>query len=694
MLKRIIQRLRTIKSRRPKQNGANLGIRGISVKLVAAFFIPVIFIIMLGVISYNKASYGIVNNYKAVVEETIIATGNYFEIGFKSIASTVAQLAADEKMNDPSEYGSYKSIHKSIIAKLQTDDLISNIHVFSDDNVAISTKVGAIKDDIYSDFIANEGMMFADNTDFIWVGGHPFIDTKFKTQNSQYALSIIEKITDSSGFSGKGGKAVGFIVADVRIEAILDVLKGFDWGIGSYSAFITTDGREINNTTDNKPIFITEDFYQDAITGEDKSGLKEVKYDGKQYIFIFSKVNTSNSMVCGLIPMSLIKRQASEIKTLTFLLVIIAAIIAILIGTILAANISRVTRMMVDIFGKAAKGDLTSTISVNRKDEFALLADSTNHMLTSVKELIEKVNSVSSTVSASSHNVKESTNDLYQTTKEITQAIEEIEIGMVNQSSDTENCLKQMGILSEKVNMVYQNAEKIEHIALDSGRITGNGIILINDLHNKSVATADITKSVITVIEELAQESKSIEKIIGVINDIARQTNLLSLNASIEAARAGAAGKGFAVVADEIRKLADQSLVASKQIQNIIKNIDDRTKDTVNTARKAEEIVELQGMALTKTIDAFQDINERVENLASTLQEITSEVGEIEKVKDVTLKAMADISAVLEETVASAEQITATANNQLSAVHNLNNTVSILSNNTNTLDNAIKTFKV
>jgi methyl-accepting chemotaxis protein len=694
MVKQIIRRLGLRKLSKPKPKSVRLGIRGISVKLVGAFIIPVIFIILLGVISYNKALYGIVSNYKAAVNETMVATSKYFEIGFKSIASTVAQLAADEKVKDPAEYGSYKSVHKSIIAKLQTDELISNIHVFSIDKVGISTKAGAMKEDIYSEFIKQDGTMFQDDTDVIWVGNHPYIDSKFKTPNSQYGVSIIQKITDSSGFSGTGGNAVGFIVADVRIEIITDILNGFGWGDGSFSAFITTDGREINNTKDNTPIFITESFYQDTVKDTKESGLKNVNYEGKDYLFFYSKVNTSNSVICGMIPKALIEKQASDIKVLTIILVVIAAIIAILIGTILAANVSRVTRMMIDAFTKAANGDLTSKISVKRKDEFALLANSINYMLESVKELIEKVNSVSSTVSESSLNVKDTTNDLYQTTKEITQALEEIGVGMVYQSTDTDNCLKQMGSLSDKVSMMYQNAEKIELIAIDSGKITGDGIVLINDLHDKSVATSDITKTVIAEIEALSKESKSIESIIGVMNDIAEQTNLLSLNASIEAARAGDAGKGFAVVADEVRKLADQSLMASKQIQTIITKINNRTKETVHTARKAEEIVELQGIALNNTINVFNDINTRVGNLASTLQDITIEVGEIEKVKDVTLKAMTDISAVLEETVAGTEQIKTAANNQLAAVHNLNGTVGILSNDTNTLDNAIKTFKI
>lgn len=256
-----------------------LGIRGIRAKLLVAFAIPVLFIIALGIISYNKALYGIVNHYEDAVQETMVATGKYFVLGFKSIDATATQLSVDDKLQDPAEFGSYKGVHKSIIAKMAADKFISNIHVFSVKGVEISTKTGAMKEDIYTEFISSEeGKLFQEKTDTIWVGTHTFIDTKFKTDRSKYGLSVMKKIKNSSGFSGDNGEVIGFIIIDINLDAVQEVLNGFHWGEGSIAGFITSDGREINNLKDKGQVFSSQSFYQNALVSSDSSGSSYVTY--------------------------------------------------------------------------------------------------------------------------------------------------------------------------------------------------------------------------------------------------------------------------------------------------------------------------------------------------------------------------------------------------------------------------------
>ena len=671
----------------------SLGLKGIKVKLLIAFVIPVMFIIALGMISYQKALYGMVHNYEISMQETIVATGKYLDMGFKSIAATATQLSVDDNLKDPAEFGSYKGIHKSIIAKMAADNFVSNIHVFSADGVEISTKAGATKEDIYSGFIASEeGKLLNKDTDVIWVGSHPYLDSKFNTNASKYSLSVIKKITDSKGFSEAKGNEIGYITIDVSQDAVNDVLNGFQWGDGSISGFVTSDAREMNNSAESNPIFLSQTFYQAAFEGAELSGSEYVTYQEAQYLFFYSKIINSGAMVCGLIPRALIVKQAFDIKIITIIVVMIASLIAILIGTVIATGIGNTIKQMVATLTKAAQGDLTSEIKVKRRDEFYILAHHMNLMISSMRTLIKQVTLVSGTVSLSSENVKQTASELYIEAKDISTAIDEIELGMENQASDTEDCLKQMSTLSERLNLVNISAGEIEKITKQAQGVTTDGIYIIQDLHEKAQATSDITQSVISNIEALEAESKSISDIVLVMNEIAEQTNLLSINASIEAARAGDAGRGFAVVAVAVRSLADKSITASNQIQSIIKNIMDRTKATVLSAKNAENIVDKQSEALEKAVTVFHDINTHVEGLAETLKGITSEVSDIDKIKDRTLKSMTDISAVVEETVAVTEQINASANNQLNAVCNLNITVEKLLKDTLLLDEAVTTF--
>lgn len=678
-----------------KDKKASYGIRGIRIKLLAAFAIPVLFIIVLGYLSYQKALTGIVSNFENAVRETVGADGSYFNLGFKSIAASATELSVGDNLKDPSEYGSYKSIHKAIIAKMAADDFISNIHIFSRDGVVISTKTGAMREDVYSAFSeAGEGKQLTEASDLIWVGTHPYLDSQFRIDPSKYSLSVIKKIMDSSGFSEGGKDVVGYIVIDVSPEALSGSINNFNWGAGSISGFITADGREMNSLSDNAPFFMNQSFYTEAVSGPDNRGSDYVTYDGRKYLFAYSRVDTSGSLLCTMIPRDTIMKQAYDIKILTIVLVIVASLAAILIGTFMSTGIGNATNQMVNALSEASAGNLTARIKLRRRDELAYLAEHLNQMFSGMGALMEKVTAVSSNVSQSSNEVNNTAEGLYHTTKDITTAIDEIEKGMENQASDTENCLKQMSYLSDQVNQVNESTTVIDKIAAQTRNVTGEGIVLIRDLNEKTQATTDITKSVIHNIEALEEESKSIADITHVINDIAEQTNLLSLNASIEAARAGEAGRGFAVVADAVRKLADQSLTSSMKIQKIIHAIMDRTRVTASSAREAETIVALQANALDKTVQVFSDIRLHVEKLAQTLQVIMLQVNEIEAVKNGTLQAMTDISAVVEETVAVAEQINASANNQLLAVQGLNQTVKKLSLNTGALDEAILLFHV
>ena len=398
--------------------------------------------------------------------------------------------------------------------------------------------------------------------------------------------------------------------------------------------------------------------------------------------------------VCALIPQSEILSQAQKIGVVTVTVVVIAFIIALVIGGYLAANISSTIKKIMAKLELAASGDLTATINIKNKDEFGTLAVSTNSMIENVKQLIEKTKHVSTQVDVSVETVSDSAKQLLAETKEITSAIEAIEQGVVQQAEDSEDCLRQMDDLSDKINIVSENSDKIAKIADETTEIVESGITSINELKENTGSTVVITHQVIEEILNLKESSKSIGNIVAAINEIAEQTNLLSLNASIEAARAGEAGRGFAVVASEIRKLAEQSVDSANEIQKIIADINNKTNDTVNIARKAEDVVEVQGKSLENASQVFGQIQNKFEELLSNLNNITGGIERIADAKAQTIDAIQSISAVSQETAAASEEVTETANRQLGAVEGLNTAAQDLLSNSQHLSEAIDLFKI
>ena len=186
----------------------------------------------------------------------------------------------------------------------------------------------------------------------------------------------------------------------------------------------------------------------------------------------------------------------------------------------------------------------------------------------------------------------------------------------------------------------------------------------------------------------------AIGSIIMAINEIAEQTNLLSLNASIEAARAGDAGRGFAVVADEIRKLADQSVECVNEIRKIVEDINDKTNDTVAIAKRAEDVVEIQGHSIETAKKVFNQIQSQFDELLGSLNEITEGINIIADAKTQTLDSIQNISAVSQQTAAASEEVTETANRQLEQVEKLNLAAENLNNNSSDLSQAIGVFTV
>lgn len=703
------KRSNKVKENREKKNTDNskdrkvvLGglFNSVKVKLSIGLLIPIVMLAVYGVVSYQKSEDAIIGNYEVSSLDTIDAISKYLNLGFSMIDKSTMEISLDINFREffelkfdqaMSNVKSYDDIFDRMSLNTRSNNLIYNIHLIGKNGVDMSTS-GEIKKDLYSSIVDSViGKTFKEKKlSSLWIGEHAELDSimpdsSMSTYNTDnYSISLIRKMQDSRGF----------IIMDISKEVIKNMFSEYEMGEGSILGFITTDGRETLINTENEKIFSDLPYYQAALEAEETKGFSYQTYNGEEYLFIYSKFKDVPGTVCALIPKSTILNEVRNIRVLSVVFVTIACIIAIFAVIIITGGIVRTINAMKKSIFQASQGDLTATFDIKRKDEFQALSKGIADMMEHMRTLIGEVQVVGGTVSDSAESLTSTSSELLHATKGISRTIDEIGQGIIQQAEDSENCLIQMSGLSEQITQVYVNTNEIEKIANNTQAIANEGVTIIGELDNKSRATSEITQDVIDKIQQFKVQSKKIEGFVNIINDIASQTNLLSLNASIEAARAGEAGRGFAVVADEIRKLADQSMNAANQIQNTVKEIDLQNKEAVSTAEKAESIVASQTEALANTVSVFNNITNHVDELANNLNDILERLRAIEAAKDNTLNAIQNISAVTQETAASSEEVNATVLNQIDSVERLQEAAQILENDAKKLEEAIKIFKI
>ena len=673
---------------------------GIKTKLILSFFITVCFIIILGIVSYSKSSKDIKESYTSNGKTSLEMMAEYYELGMNTVETKAIQIDSDGilkkyytgsyKHNPLEESNRFNDIKKSIMASSVADQIVQDITVISSYGNGIYSG-STLDNSVYTGFLDSEEKALYDSAGetTVWVGNHPYLDKTISTSPNKYSLSMIREL------SGGGSKHKGYIIIDVKKEFVDNILAKANFGDGSITGIITRDGREIlNGNYDENFAFSNESFFQDTLKADKKDVHEYVNYQGKEYLFLYSSIGTSKASICTLIPKDKIMKQAESVKKVTITIVLISSFIAILIGTLIASGISKTINKINGVLHLVSEGNLTTEILVKRKDEFRILSKSINNMIDNMKYLITQITGVSSLVTRTATDVNTDSEVLLKATEDISRVIHNIEQGVNQQAEDAQNCLLLMEKLADEINMVCTNTTEMENISLSTKEVVGKGINILNDLNVKAQNTSEITLTVIDNIENLADQSSSIVKIVETIRDIAEQTNLLSLNASIEAARAGSAGKGFAVVAEEIRKLAEQSAISVSHISLIIEDIQKQTILTVNSAKQAEEIVGSQGSALKDTIDVFDDINKHIENLNYKLNKITNGMAGIEQAKNSTLESIESISAASEETAAASSELNITVQGQLDAVQSLNQAANGLNESSQELKTAVSKFKV
>lgn len=374
----------------------------------------------------------------------------------------------------------------------------------------------------------------------------------------------------------------------------------------------------------------------------------------------------------------------NSLLAIGLVMAVFGVVVAVLFARRMAAPIQQMA-----IAGEAiASGDLTVKINITEtNDEVGVLSRSFNQMVSTIAELIkhisrsaESVVTTSGELTVNAHNTIVESDEVRQALsilagsnelqaqsiaeagnniEQLTQAIEQIASGAQDQAQNVNN-----GSM-----MVGQMVNRLEEVAVDTGTIAQAALQACvaaqkgGEIVRQTISGMENIKNTVKVsgerIKQLGEQSKAIGEIIQVIDDIAEQTNLLALNAAIEAARAGEHGKGFAVVADEVRKLAERSGKATKEIANLITSIQNETDQAVTAmdtgiseVERGSAFAQRAGQALDEILTTIEKANEQMQGISNAIRDISKDSIQV-------VNVITNVASVTEENTAATEEMSA-----------------------------------
>ena len=387
-----------------------------------------------------------------------------------------------------------------------------------------------------------------------------------------------------------------------------------------------------------------------------------------------------------------------EVWSIIYKMMMVAVIGLLFVGIIIYININKIVNSIEQATSHAvqlSKGNITMEIPeefLKRKDEIGDLGRAFENVLESIKGLLESMSDSSSQIAISSDELIAISEQSATVSEEIAKTIEEIARGATEQAKDTEEGSESTYILGELIQKNEEYMVQLNKYSDKAMALTESGLKEVSTLIDKANESKIATKEIQNVILETNKSAEKIGVASDMIASIAEQTNLLALNAAIEAARAGEAGRGFAVVADEIRKLAEQSTKSTEDIDNIIRELVGNSNSAVTTMENVTKISEEQIESANNTASKYEEIFMSIADFEGMIIELNKSSKEMGIGKDKILDIMQNLSAVAQQNAASTEETAASTEEQAASMQELLNSSESMGKVAQSLQEAIVKF--
>ena len=605
-------------------------------------------LLVTGLVTYNKST-GILNDKLETTSiQTIEEVGRGIDNYINAMSNLVTVLSNDSNIIEANNAESFE-FAKGLIKNIrESDDNILNVYVGTESKMFYSyPEVELVGYDPTATEWYHESVDFPDKVAF----SDPYSDTI-----SGLMVMSLTKVVK------KGDEIIGVVGLDISLDELSADLSSIKIGDTGY-VFITDEHGNVithpdasligTNQVANMPI------WTDVKEGD--KGFLSFDLDEEDHFGSYVTSGLTSWKIMGVMTSHELTNDTSILLKIVLLLFIILTTICIVAAILFTSVINKNIKELIAGFNKMDRGDLNAHVEVKSKDEFGLLGAQFNEMVTNIGQIIGSVSQSSTTVLDSATELASMSEETNSSAGEVSRAVEEVAHGATEQAQYSADAAMAVTNLAERLDQINDATVIMNDLSDNANKLTTEGLERVEALIEKSNSTKDSTAKVYDLIMEMSNSMEKINAISNTIDMITEQTNLLSLNASIEAARSGEAGKGFAVVANEIRKLAEQSKESTVQIKATISEIYEKTEQSVDAMNKTTDTVNEQTTEVDQTQHLFTNIKNAVSYLSDQVTEIKNHTTEINDMKENIVSQIENISAVSEETASASEEVTASA---------------------------------